>query len=357
MAKDSKERILIRKSLAFALAAALAIAAAAALTATAQARDQIRIVGSSTVYPFSTAVAEEFGRGAWFKTPVVESTGTGGGLKLFCTGIGVAHPDITNASRRIKASEVAHCLKNGVSEITEVKIGYDGIVLANSRKSPRLALTLAQVFLALAKDVPIDGALVPNPHRRWRDIDAALPDAKIEVLGPPPTSGTRDAFVELAMEGGCKIFPDSAALKKSDKMRFKAICHAIREDGAYVEAGENDNLIVQKLNANPSAVGIFGFSFLDQNRDRVQGSLVEGVEPTLDTVADGSYPVSRSMYFYVKNAHVGVIPGIEAFIDAFTDEEAAGPYGYLTDKGLIPLPDEERDAVRDAALAFTPLRM
>ena len=343
--------------LAIAAAAALALTASVALTNAAEGRDQIRIVGSSTVFPFATAVAEEFGKTTDNKTPVVESTGSGGGLKLFCAGVGVGHPDITNASRRIKSSEVERCAGNGVTDITEVKIGFDGIVLANSRATDRFSITLQQLFLALAKDVPSDGGMVPNPYERWSDIDPSLPAAKIEVLGPPPTSGTRDAFVELAMEGGCRTFPDIKALKKEDKRAYKAICHAIREDGAFVEAGENDNLIVQKLEANPSALGIFGYSFLDQNRDKVQGSVVNGIEPDFDTIADGSYPVSRSMYFYVKKAHVGVIPGIDEYVATFTDEDAWGPYGYLADKGLIPLPDADREAMRSQATSFAQLSM
>ncbi len=343
--------------LAIAAAAALALTASAALTQAAEARDQIRIVGSSTVFPFATAVAEEFGRTTDNKTPVVESTGSGGGLKLFCAGVGVGHPDITNASRRIKSSEVERCAENGVTDITEVKIGYDGVVLANSKVSEPFSITLHQLFLALAKDVPSDDGMVPNPNRTWADIDASLPAVDIEVLGPPPTSGTRDAFVELAMEGGCKTFPAIEAMKKQDKMAYKAICHSIREDGAFVEAGENDNLIVQKLKANPSALGIFGYSFLDQNRDKVQASIVDGVEPDFDTISDGSYPVSRSMYFYVKKAHVGVIPGIGEYVSTFTDEDAWGPYGYLADKGLIPLPDGDRESMRAQATGLAQLSL
>ena len=343
--------------LAIAAAAALALTASVALTDAAEARDQIRIVGSSTVFPFAAAVAEEFGKITDNKTPVVESTGSGGGLKLFCAGVGVDYPDITNASRRIKLSEVDRCAENGVTDITEVKFGFDGIVLANSKAIEPFSITLQQLFLALAKDVPSGGGMVANPNQTWADVDASLPAVEIEVLGPPPTSGTRDAFVELAMEGGCKTFPDIKALKKQDKKAYKVLCHSIREDGAFVEAGENDNLIVQKLKANPSALGIFGYSFLDQNRDKVQGSTINGVEPDFDTIADGSYPVSRSMYFYVKKAHVGVIPGIEEYIATFTDEDAWGPYGYLADKGLIPLPDADREAMRAQATAFAQLSM
>ena len=323
----------------------------------AQAREEIRIVGSSTVFPFSTAVAEEFGQVTDYPTPVVESTGSGGGLKLFCSGVGVDHPDIANSSRRIKPSEVKNCAENGVREIVEVKIGYDGIVIANSKAALMVELSLRQLWLALAKQVPVEGVLVDNPNHLWADIDVSLPAEPIEVLGPPPTSGTRDAFVELAMEGGCKTFKEMLVFKENDKSAFKAICHAVREDGAYVEAGENDNLIVQKLQANPQALGIFGFSFLEQNRDIIQGGSINGVAPEFVSISDGSYPVSRSMYFYIKAAHVGVIPGIEEFINAFMHEDASGEYGYLTDKGLIPLGDEEREEVRDAALALIPLKL
>lgn len=306
-------------------------------------RDQIKIVGSSTVYPFSTAVAENFGRSTDFKTPIVESTGSGGGLKLFCAGTEVNHPDITNASRRIKASEVELCASNGVAEIIEVKIGYDGIVLANSRKSDRMELSLKDVFLALAKDVPDgNGGLKANPYITWNDVNADLPATRIEVMGPPPTSGTRDAFVELGMEGGCKAFDWIKELKKSDKNRYKSVCHTIREDEAFVEAGENDNLIVQKLNANPDAFGIFGFSFLDQNADSVQGSIVDGVEPSFERISDGGYPVSRSLYFYAKKANVDKTPGIAEFLSEFVSDKASGSEGYLADKGLIPMQAEER---------------
>ena len=312
------------------------------------ARDQISIVGSSTVYPFATVVAEQFGRTSKFKTPTVESTGSGGGLKLFCSGIGVATPDIANSSRRIKSSEVEKCASNGIREIVEVKIGYDGIVLANSNSGDQLSLTTKVVFLALAKEVPNpDGSatLIANPYQKWSDIDATLPATVIEVLGPPPTSGTRDAFVELAMEGGCKQFAWIKAVKDEDGDRFKSICHTIREDGRFVEAGENDNLIVQKLQANSNALGIFGFSFLDQNSDVVQGSLVDGAEPTFDNIADGSYPVSRPLYFYVKKAHVGTIPGIQEYLAEFVSDRAMGEDGYLADRGLIPLPEDEYEEV------------
>ncbi len=331
------------------------MAATVALVGAAEARDQIRIVGSSTVFPFSTAVAEQFGQTSGFATPVVESTGSGGGLKLFCAGVGEQHPDMTNASRAIKDSERELCASNGVKDVTEVKVGFDGIVLANSKAGEPVSLTIPQIFMALAKEVEVDGEIVSNPYTMWNEIDAGLPAAKIEVLGPPPTSGTRDAFVELVMETGCEAFPAIAALEETDEDKFEAVCATMREDGGFVEAGENDNLIVQKLEANPAALGIFGFSFLDQNLDKMQGSLVDGVEPTFEAIADGDYPVSRSLFLYVKNAHVDVIPGIQEFIEEFTSEDAFGEDGYLADKGLIPLPEEDRETVREQATSFTPL--
>ena len=339
---------------------ALAVGLILAATGGAESRDQIRIVGSSTVFPFATTVAEQFGKTTDFKTPVIESTGSGGGLKLFCAGLGVQHPDITNSSRRIKQKEVDLCSKNGVADITEIKIGYDGIVLSNSRSSVQMAITVKQLFMALAKDVPTDDsgeALVPNPHQNWSDIDSSLPQHPIEVMGPPPTSGTRDAFVELAMEGGCKKFPALKAMKKKDKQKYKALCHAIREDGAFIEAGENDVLIIQKLVANPNAFGIFGYSFLDQNIDKVQGSLIGGTEPTFHTIANSDYPVSRSMYFYVKHAHATVIPGVMEYVAEFTSDRAWGPDGYLSEKGLIPMPDGERAKFRRDGVGLAQLEM
>ncbi|HHB75162.1 MAG TPA: PstS family phosphate ABC transporter substrate-binding protein [Desulfobulbus sp.] len=321
-------------------------------------RDYISIVGSSTVYPFATTVAEQFGKTTRFKTPKIESTGSGGGMKLFCAGNGIDTADITNASRRIKKSEYEKCRKNGVTGITEVKIGYDGIVLANVKSAPQMELTKKDIFLALAKDVPDPGSgkkLVTNPYKTWKDVNPALPNSKIEVMGPPPTSGTRDAFVELAMEGGCKKIGWIKAIRKKNKKRYKAICHTVREDGAYIEAGENDNLIVQKLVANPNALGIFGFSYLDQNADKIQGSIVGGQSPTFENIAAGKYPVSRPLFFYVKNSHVGVVPGIPEYIAEFTSEKAWGSDGYLADKGLIPAPDAERKQFAADAKALKPL--
>jgi phosphate transport system substrate-binding protein len=336
------------------LAAGAALLTTTALTS-AHARDQIQIVGSSTVFPFSTSVAEQFGQKTSFKTPVVEATGSGGGMKLFCSGVGEGTPDITNASRRIKETEFKLCVDNGVTPV-EVKIGFDGIVMANVKSGPELNITREQIFLALAKEIPGPGGkMIPNPNKTWADIDPSLPNVKIEVLGPPPTSGTRDAFAEIALEGGAKKIEVLAALRKEDKKAFKKIAHAVREDGAYIEAGENDNLIIQKLEANSDAFGVFGFSFLDQNADKVKGAIVEGNSPEFDKIAAGDYPISRSLFFYVKKEHVGVIPGIEEFVTEFTAESTWGEDGYLSDKGLIPLPDEDREAIGASATSMAPM--
>jgi phosphate transport system substrate-binding protein len=339
-----------------ALSAALA-ASAISMSASAE-RDYISIVGSSTVYPFSTVVAERFGKSTKFATPKVESTGSGGGLKLFCSGVGSATPDITNASRAIKKSEIQLCAENGIKDIIEVTVGYDGIVLANTKATKQMSLSLRELFLALGKNIPNpDGTdtLVDNPYKTWNEINPTFPATKIEVLGPPPTSGTRDAFAELALEGGCKTFPFIKAMKKQDKNKYKAVCHAVREDGGYVEAGENDNLIVQKLVANPDALGVFGYSFLEQNSEKVQGSLINGKLPTFDAIANGDYPVSRSLFFYVKKAHIGVIPGIEEYLAEFTSEKAMGEYGYLAEKGMIPMTDEGRSKVLSTVKNLTTL--
>lgn len=329
----------MKKFFVSASAVAIALTASAGVAA---ARDQIQIVGSSTVFPFTTAVAEKLGQGGQFKTPVVESTGTGGGMKLFCAGVGEGTADFTNASRAMKSSELESCKAAGVTPV-EIKVGFDGIVLANSKAGPAMDITKEQIFEALAKNIVVDGKVVPNTHANWSDIDSSLPAEKIEVLGPPPTSGTRDAFVELVMDEACPA-----------EIKEMKTCNELREDGAYVEAGENDNLIVQKLEANPAAFGIFGFSFLDQNADKLQGSSIGGIEPTFENIASGDYGVSRSLFIYAKKEHVGVIPGMEEFIAEYTSDSAWGPDGYLADKGLIPLPDAERAAVAESAKALTP---
>ncbi len=322
----------------------LATASLLALVATPAfaARDQIRIVGSSTVYPFTTVVAEAFGKATGMKTPVVESTGTGGGMKLFCAAVGEDSPDFTNASRRIKKSEFEDCQKNGVTDIVEIKVGFDGLSLAQSKDAKPFELTKLQIFLALAKEIPDkDGKLIANPNKMWSDVDASLPKVKIEVLGPPKTSGTRDSFAELAMGAGAEKIDSLKALKEKDSKAFDAVWKAMREDGAYVEAGENDNLIVQKLQANPEAVGIFGFSFLEQNAKTINDIKVDGVGATYDTIADGSYKMSRPLFVYAKKAHMDVIPGMKEFVAEYTSAKALGPDGYLADKGLITLPDDQ----------------
>jgi phosphate transport system substrate-binding protein len=336
-----------------------ALGAAVSGGAHAQAvRDYISIVGSSTVYPFATVVAEQFGRrNSGFKTPKIEPTGSGGGIKAFCGGVGVEYPDIANSSRRITAGEVADCAKNGVAQIVEVKIGYDGIVLANAKSSPHYQVTLRDVYLALAKEVPDPAGtqkLVPNPYTKWSEINASLPADDISVLGPPPTSGTRDAFNELVMEGGCKTFSWLAALPRD---QYLEACHMLRDDGHYTDAGENDNLIVQKLVASPRQLGVFGYSFLEQNADKVQGAHIDGVVPDFDSIAEGKYPVSRPLYFYVKKAHVERVPGIREYIGEFTSDAAVGEFGYLADSGLIPLADQERAAVQAQAKSLAELRL
>jgi phosphate transport system substrate-binding protein len=294
------------------------------------------------VFPFTTAVAEKLGQGGQFKTPVVESTGTGGGMKLFCSGVGENTPDFTNASRAIKDSELEGCKAAGVTPV-EIQVGFDGIVFANSKAGAAVDLTKDQIFKALAKNVAVDGKVVANPYLNWSDVDASLPATKIEVLGPPPTSGTRDAFVELVMLEACQDEVKAANEKG---------CGEVREDGAFIEAGENDNLIVQKLEANANAFGVFGFSFLDQNADKLQGHKIDGVEPTFENIASGDYGVSRSLFIYAKKEHVGVIPGMAEFIAEYTSDGAWGPDGYLADKGLIPLPDAMRASVAEAAKAL-----
>jgi phosphate transport system substrate-binding protein len=324
----------------------LGLLASAAFVTPSFARDQIRIVGSSTVYPFTTAVAEQFSKSGG-RAPVVESTGTGGGMKLFCAGIGVQHPDASNASRRITKAEIEDCKKNGVNAVVELKVGFDGLTIASSKRGPELKLTKEQVFLALAKNIPgADGKLVPNPNKNWSDVNAALPNIKIEVLGPPPTSGTRDSFHELVMEPGAEAIASLKALKAADRKAFDTTWKQLREDGAYVEAGENDNLIVQKLDANPNSVGIFGFSFLEENTAKIKGATINGVAPTFEAIADGKYTVARPLFVYFKKQHVGVIPGLDKFMAEYVSEKSIGEDGYLSRKGLVSLPKSELTKVR-----------
>jgi phosphate transport system substrate-binding protein len=338
----------MQKVLLTASATAIAVALSASVAA---ARDQIKIVGSSTVFPYTQAVAEEFANKTGKPAPVVESTGTGGGFKVFCAGVGPDHPDITGASRAIKASEKELCAQNGVTDISEALIGYDGISIAHARSAADMDLTEEQIFKALAAELPDGkGGFVPNPNKRWSDIDPALPDIEITVFGPPPTSGTRDAFVELVLHDGCSALPGMADLKKSDEDKWNEVCSRMRQDGPFIEAGENDNLIVQRLMADPNAVGIFGYSFLYENSDKLKPVKVNGIEPNFDTIADGSYPVARPLFIYVKNAHRGVIPGLNEFLEEYMSDAALDPDGYLAERGLTPLSDAKRTEVQDAVL-------
>ncbi|MCG6113988.1 MAG: substrate-binding domain-containing protein [Mesorhizobium sp.] len=329
----------MNKYVAVAAVSALAITASAGVAA---ARDQIRIVGSSTVFPYTQAVVEEFANQG-NAAPVLESTGTGGGMQIFCGGVGVDHPDITGASRAMTQGEYETCVANGVDNVTEVLIGYDGLAIAVSQDGPDMDLTKAQIFQALAAEVEVDGEIVANPYTNWNEIDPSFPDMAINVFGPPPTSGTRDAFVELVMEEGCEAFPAIEALEED---RMEEVCQRMRTDGPFIEAGENDNLIVQRLQSDSNTVGIFGYSFLYENQDTLKAVLVEGVEPNEETIGDASYGVARPLFFYIKNAHRGVIPGLQEFTEEYVSEASFGPGGYLEERGLIPLNDADRETTR-----------
>ncbi|MCA1944357.1 MAG: PstS family phosphate ABC transporter substrate-binding protein [Desulfovibrio sp.] len=319
--------------------------ASTVVTSPAQAqtlRDQIRIVGSSTVFPFSSFVAEELGKTTSFRTPVVESTGSGGGFKLFSAGVGTETPDITNSSRRIKKSELETCYANGMTSVVEARIGFDGIAIAQNGKNPDFKVSLEQLFLAVAEKVPSKGTLVPNPFKNWKEIDPTLPDRIILIYGPPATSGTRDAFVELVMHKAVKSFPEYEQVLGKDAKDYSAI----RQDQAYVPSGENDNLIVQKLVQDKNAFGIFGYSFLEENKDRLKGAVVNGVKPEPKTVSSGEYPISRSLFFYIKADHIGKVPGLKEYVDLFMSEKMIGSRGLLRRIGLIPLPKDQLEQAR-----------
>jgi len=331
--------------------AGVAIVATTVSTA-AEARTQMRAVGSSTVYPFAKQVAEHVARAnPRLGSPIIESTGTGAGMKLFCAGVGERFPDVANASRRMKASEAKVCAANGVTKVTEIQVGIDGIALSTSKRTPIQGLTTREVYLALAK-TPFGK---PNKAKTWKDVNAKLPALPIRVYGPPPTSGTRDAFGELVMTAGCDSNTGMAAVKKANEAKYKAICTGMREDGAFIEAGENDNLIVQKLEANPGTVGIFGYSYLEENANLLKGITINGVAPTYDTISSFKYPGARPLFVYVKNAHVGAIPSIRAFVAEFTKESAFGPKGYLRQAGLIAAPNQVRARSQVAARSLAPL--
>ncbi len=316
-------------------------------------RDQIRIVGSSTVFPFSSFVAEEFGKTTKFKAPVVESTGSGGGHKLFGTGVGSDTPDITNSSRRIKKKELETAYANGVKSVVEALIGYDGIAVAENINAPDFKVTVEQLFLAVAEKVPSKGKLIPNPYTMWSDVDPTLPKRKILIYGPPATSGTRDAFVELVMHKAVKKFPTYKKVLGDKAKKYSAV----RQDAAYVPSGENDNLIVQKLVQDKNAFGIFGYSFLEENKDRLKGAVVNGVKPTPKKISSGEYPISRTLFFYIKGDHVGKVPGLKEFVELFMSEKMIGSRGYLKRIGLIPLPKEERTKARNIVLKLMPLQV
>ena len=328
----------------------MALIASALLATTLSARDQIKIVGSSTVYPFSSSVAEEFGATTKFPTPVVESTGTGGGMKLFCAGVDLNTPDITNASRRMKDKEFKMCEENGVTDITEALIGFDGIAIAQSASVKSFNVTKEQLALAVAEEVPSkDGkSLIKNPYKKWSDIDATLPDREIIVYGPPKSSGTRDSFEELVMQSTFKKMPVYTDLFKADEKANKKYkkYSVVRTDGVYVESGENDNLIVQKLTKNDAALGIFGYSFLEENKDKVVGITVDNIAPTAETISSGKYPVARSMYFYIKNQHASEVPALKEYTNLFMSEKMIGTDGILTELGLVTLTDDVRAAAR-----------
>ena len=317
-------------------------------TTTSYSRDQIKIVGSSTVYPYATVVAEKFGKSGKFKTPVIESTGNGGGMKLFCAGVGANHPDVTNASRAIKPKEKALCKKNGVTDIIEIIVGNDGISFAHAVSAPDANFTKEQLWRALAAKVDVDGQLVDNPYKNWTDIDSNLPNKKIEILIAPPTSGTRDAWNSLVMVKGCT--KTAKSLHETTGKNVKKECAKIREDGYAVEAGENDTLIIQKLSSNPDAFGFFGYSYLVANKDKIKASSIDGVQPSLEGIQDYSYPIARPLFFYVKKAHIGVIPGIQEFLKEFTSKKAMSNRGYLAKIGLVPLASDKYKITRTAAL-------
>ncbi len=310
---------------------------------TSGARDNVRAVGSSTLYPFATAVAEATAKATGGKAPVVESTGTGAGMKLFCAGVGKAHPDVQNASRRMKASEYADCAKNGVKDVVEIQVGLDGIAFAEASGGANMKLTPVDVYKALAAN-PFGK---PNTTKLWSDVNPALPAMPILVYGPPSTSGTRDALKDLILVKGCESDPAMKALKETDKDAHKKNCEAIREDGAYVDSGEQDNLIVQKLSQNPKAVGVFGFSFLEENMDKLKGIPMSGVAPTYQTISDFSYPGARPLYIYVKSAHLKAIKGLDAYVAEWV--KSWGPDGLLKSKGMVVAPDDVRTASAEIA--------
>ena len=342
---------MVLKSVGLAATAVMAFS----ISVSAEARTQMRAVGSSTVYPFAKIVAERISRAnPRLGTPIIESTGTGAGMKLFCAGVGERFPDVENASRRMKASEAKLCASNGVTQVTEIQVGLDGVTFATAKNSSLRNLTQRDIYLALAK-TPFGR---PNRAKTWKDVNGSLPAIPIRVYGPPPTSGTRDALGELILTPPCEANPSMAALKKSDENKFKAICTGVREDGAYIQAGENDNLIVQKIEANAGTIGVFGFSYLEENMDKLKGIPVNGVTPTYESISAFKYPGARPLFIYIKNAHAGAIPAVRAYAAEFTKESAFGPKGYLRrSAGMIAAPNNVRARSQQAARSLSPLNL
>jgi len=335
----------------------LAMAATAALlfpaTAAHAARDQVWAAGSSTVFPFATRVAETYARKSGKKAPKVESLGTGGGIKLFCGGMGESFPDIATASRPMKKTEFDACAAKGVKDIVQIKIGFDGIVMAVDKDGSDYNFKLEHIFLGLSQNVLRGGKFVPNPYKTWDEIGSGLPGNRIVVYGPPPTSGTRDAFVELGIENGARKYPTADELRSNNEAKFKATVDPLRNDGGWIDAGENDNALVQTLTRTPGALGVFGFSYLEENGDKVKAAAINGIRPTPQTIADGSYPLSRSLFIYVKKGMMGVTPGLKEFVEEFTSDAASGRGGYLSERGLIALPQAQHATQKTAASAGT----
>lgn len=330
------------------LLASVALVATMAAASAATARDYVWAAGSSTVFPFSTRVAENFARKSGNKAPKVESLGTGGGFKLFCGGVGDGFPDIANASRPMKKSEFDACQAKGVKDIIELKIGFDGIVVATDKDGADYNFKIEHLYFGLAKDVLRGGKIVANPYDTWDSVGSGLPGNRIVVYGPPPTSGTRDAFLELAMEEGAKKFPTLSEIRSNNEKKFKQLAGTLREDGRWIDAGENDNAIVGTLTRTPGSLGVFGYSFLEENQDKVKAAAINGIKPTAATIANGSYPLSRSLFIYVKKANLGSTVGLKEFVSEFLSDAAAGRGGYLQNRGLIPLPPAQHEAMKAA---------
>jgi len=341
----------MKKLLLCAAVAATTMGAAAPAFA---ARDYVWAAGSSTVFPFATRVAENYAKKTGKKAPKVESLGTGGGIKLFCGGVGDAFPDIANASRPMKKSEFDACAAKGVKDIVQIKIGFDGIVVATDKDGADYNFKTEHLYLGLAANVLRQGKFVANPYSTWDEIGSGLPGNRINVYGPPPTSGTRDAFVELAIEAGARKFPTADELRSNNEKKFKEVVDPLRKDG-WVDAGENDNAIVGTLVKTPGSLGVFGWSYLEENMDKIKGSAVNGVKPSAQTIADGSYPLSRSLYIYVKKAHIGVTQGLQDYVNEFVSDAATGRGGYLASRGLISLPPGQHDGQKGVAQKLTPM--